>query len=72
MRNVITIAGKELRAFFASPMGWIVMGLFALLFGKPARDAPAIPSGSLAVTGLPPGASFHSSPPAWYRNSQKL
>ena len=33
MRNVLTIAGKELRGFFASPMGWIVMGLFALLFG---------------------------------------
>src|SRR5687767_2336429 len=33
MRNIITIAGKELRAFFASPMGWIVMGLFAFLFG---------------------------------------
>ena len=33
MRNVTTIAGKELRGFFASPMGWIVMGFFALLFG---------------------------------------
>ena len=33
MRNVMTIAGKELRGFFASPMGWIIMGLFALLFG---------------------------------------
>lgn len=33
MRNVLTIAGKELRGYFASPMGWIVLGLFALIFG---------------------------------------
>ncbi len=33
MRNVLTIAGKELRGFFVSPMGWVIMGLFALLFG---------------------------------------
>lgn len=33
MRNVLTIAGKELRGYFVSPMGWVVMGLFALLFG---------------------------------------
>ncbi len=33
MRNVFTIAGKELRGYFVSPMGWVVMGLFALLFG---------------------------------------
>ncbi|GMV22033.1 MAG: ABC transporter permease [Vicinamibacterales bacterium] len=33
MRNVLTIAGKEMRGYFVSPMGWVVMGLFALLFG---------------------------------------
>jgi len=33
MRNILTIAGKELRGYFVSPMGWVVMGLFALLFG---------------------------------------
>lgn len=33
MRNVFTIAGKEMRGYFVSPMGWVVMGLFALLFG---------------------------------------
>ncbi len=33
MRNALTIAGKELRGYFVSPMGWIVMGLFAVLFG---------------------------------------
>ncbi len=33
MRNIMTIAGKELRGYFVSPMGWVVMGLFALLFG---------------------------------------
>ena len=30
MRNVLTIAGKELRGFFASPIGWVVMGLFVV------------------------------------------
>src|SRR5690606_33227270 len=24
---------KELRSYFSSPMGWVLMGLFALLFG---------------------------------------
>jgi ABC-2 type transport system permease protein len=33
MRNILTIAGKELRGYFVSPMGWVIMGLFALLFG---------------------------------------
>jgi ABC-2 type transport system permease protein len=29
----LAIAGKELRSYFASPMGYILVGLFALLFG---------------------------------------
>lgn len=33
MRNVLAIADKELRAYFASPIGYILIGLFALLFG---------------------------------------
>jgi gliding motility-associated transport system permease protein len=33
MRNVLAIAHKELRSYFASPIGYIVMGFFALLFG---------------------------------------
>jgi ABC-2 type transport system permease protein len=33
VRNVSAIAGKELRSYFASPMGYILIGLFALLFG---------------------------------------
>jgi ABC-2 type transport system permease protein len=33
VRNVFAIAGKELRSYFASPMGYILIGLFALLFG---------------------------------------
>lgn len=32
-RNVSAIAGKELRGFFASPVAWVIMGLFAALFG---------------------------------------
>lgn len=33
MSNVLAIANKELRAYFASPIAYIVIGFFALLFG---------------------------------------
>jgi ABC-2 type transport system permease protein len=33
MRNVLAIAGKELRSYFASPMAYIIVGLFAAIFG---------------------------------------
>jgi len=33
MRNVLAIAHKELRAYFASPIAYIVIGFFALLYG---------------------------------------
>ena len=33
MRNVITIARRELQAYFASPIAYVVIGFFALLFG---------------------------------------
>lgn len=33
MRNILAIAGKELRGYFASPIGWVICGLFSLMFG---------------------------------------
>ena len=33
MRNILAIAGKELRGYFASPIAYVVLGFFALLFG---------------------------------------
>ena len=33
MRNIVTIARKDLQAYFASPIAYIVLGFFALLFG---------------------------------------
>jgi ABC-2 type transport system permease protein len=33
MRNVIAIAEKELRSYFSSPLGYIIIGFFALLYG---------------------------------------
>jgi ABC-2 type transport system permease protein len=33
MNNVIAIARKEMRSYFASPIAYIVVGLFALVFG---------------------------------------
>jgi ABC-2 type transport system permease protein len=34
MSNVLAIAHKEIRAYFSSPIAYIVLGLFALLFGS--------------------------------------
>jgi ABC-2 type transport system permease protein len=33
LRNISAVAGKELRSYFASPTAWVMMGLFAFLFG---------------------------------------
>jgi ABC-2 type transport system permease protein len=33
MRNVFTICGKELRGYFASPIAYLLMALFGLIFG---------------------------------------
>src|SRR6185295_1378058 len=33
MRNVLAIAGKELKSYFSSPIAYIVIGLFALFYG---------------------------------------
>jgi ABC-2 type transport system permease protein len=33
MRNTLAIAGKELRGYFASPIAYIALGFFALIFG---------------------------------------
>ena len=33
MSNVLAIANKELRSYFASPIAYIVIGMFALLYG---------------------------------------
>jgi ABC-2 type transport system permease protein len=33
MRNILAIAGKELRSYFSSPVGYILTGFWALLYG---------------------------------------
>jgi len=33
VRNILAIAGKEVRSYFASPIAYVIIGLFALLFG---------------------------------------
>jgi ABC-2 type transport system permease protein len=33
VRNITAIAGKEVRSYFGSPVAWVLMALFAALFG---------------------------------------
>ena len=33
MRNILAIAHKEIRGYFASPIAWVMVGFFALLVG---------------------------------------
>jgi ABC-2 type transport system permease protein len=33
MRNTLAVAGKEIRGYFATPIGWVLLGFFALLYG---------------------------------------
>ena len=33
LRNITAIAGKELRSYYGSPVAWVLMGFFALVFG---------------------------------------
>ena len=33
MTNILAIAAKELRTYFASPIAYVIIGMFALLFG---------------------------------------
>jgi len=33
VRNILAIADRELRSYFASPIAYIIIGMFALLFG---------------------------------------
>src|SRR5262245_52229569 len=32
IRNVAAITGKELRSYFGSPIAWVILGLFAVIF----------------------------------------
>lgn len=33
LRNIAAIAGKELRVYYGSPVAWVLMGFFAVVFG---------------------------------------
>ena len=33
MTNIFAIARKELRSYFASPIGWVLLGVFVLVYG---------------------------------------
>ena len=37
-RNISAIAGKELRSYFVSPVAWVMLGLFAFIFGCSSRS----------------------------------
>src|ERR1017187_2482251 len=33
MRNILTICGKEVRAYFSSPIAYLLMAMFGVVFG---------------------------------------
>ena len=33
MRNILTICGKEIKSYFVSPIAYLLMALFGLIFG---------------------------------------
>lgn len=33
MKNVLTICGKELKSYFASPIAWLLLTMFSVIFG---------------------------------------
>ena len=39
MRNALAIAQKEIASYFASPIAYVLIGFFALLFGLPLLAA---------------------------------
>ncbi len=42
MRNVVTIAGREMRSYFASPIAYVLLAMFAIIFGYFFFSAVAI------------------------------
>jgi ABC-type transport system involved in multi-copper enzyme maturation permease subunit len=55
VRNILTIAGKEFRSYYSSPIAWVLLGLFAAIFGYffsvqlAYSPAPRWPASSAAV-----------------------
>jgi ABC-2 type transport system permease protein len=60
MSNILAIARKELRGYFASPVGYVVIGMYALVFGffyavgltwfvRQSMQGPAMGGGPLNV-----------------------
>ena len=56
MRNIWTIARRELFSYFSSPIAYIVLAMFALLFGYFFFSAVAIFVRYSAQAGMQPGA----------------
>jgi ABC-2 type transport system permease protein len=42
MRNVLTIAGREMRSYFSSPIAYVLLAMFAIIFGYFFFSAVAI------------------------------
>ena len=49
MSNILAIAHKEIRSYFASPIAYIVIGFFALIYGYFFLAAVHVVEGSIAA-----------------------
>lgn len=56
MRNALAIAQKEMRSYFVSPIAYVVVGLFALLFGAFFYSALSFVLRVSLQAGMMPGA----------------
>ena len=50
MRNILSVAGKEMRAYFHSPIGYMVLALFAVL-GQALFSALGVTSEAFSIAG---------------------
>jgi gliding motility-associated transport system permease protein len=62
LQNIRAIAGKELRGYYSSPIAWVMMGLFAFIFGVFFRtyvDYFAQMSTQAGFGGAPPSVNIN-------------
>ena len=68
MRNILAIAHKEIKSYFTSPVGYILIGFWAVLFGYFYINILAI----FLLNSARAGAQFGGPPPAMNINQEMI